>query len=63
MKRITTQWFASVRLNSLAPLALCVVVMAWATGTVSLSPSPFRIAGWWPGHVRGNVTCVATAGH
>ena len=60
MKRTFVRWFASVPLKSLVPLALSLVAVAWATGTVSLSQSPFRIAGWWPGYVRGNVTCVTT---
>jgi hypothetical protein len=48
--------------KSLALLALSGMALVWATGTIGQSPSSFRLVGLWPGYLRGDVTCVATAG-
>ena len=48
--------------KSLWPLVLSAMALAWATGAIGQSPSSFGRVGWWPGYLRGDVKCVATAG-
>ena len=50
-------------LKSLALSALSLVVVVWAAGGINLSRPGFKLAGEWPGYLRGNAACVANYGN